>query len=63
MFEIRGGRENYQIIITDAIVHPMQGGILFWLRGSLRDWPGISPEIAFITTRIMTENLYKVYIF
>ena len=51
MFEIRGGRENYQIIITDAIVHPMQGGILFWLRGSLRDWPGISPEIALIKNK------------
>ena len=26
----------------------VQGGIIFWLRGSLRDVPDISPEIAFI---------------
>ena len=25
-----------------------QGGILFWLRGNLRDRPAISPEIALI---------------
>jgi hypothetical protein len=25
-----------------------QGGILFWLRGSLHDRPGVSPEIEFI---------------
>ena len=40
-----------------------QGGILFWLRGNLRDRPGISPEITFIKKRIMTENAYEVYIF
>jgi hypothetical protein len=39
------------------------GGILFWLRGSLRDRPGISPEITLVKTRIMTENVYQVYIF
>ena len=40
-----------------------QGGILFWLRLNLRDQPGISPEIALIKMRLMTENVYKVYIF
>ena len=25
-----------------------QGGIIFWLRGNLRDGPDISPEIGFI---------------
>ena len=34
-----------------------QGGILFWLRGSLRDWSGISLEIVLIKTRKMTENI------
>ena len=34
-----------------------QGGILFWLCGSLRDRQGISPEIVLIKTRKMTENM------
>ena len=29
----------------------LQGGILFWLRGNLRDGLGISPEIAVIKNR------------
>ena len=40
----RGEREKKE----DSGQYVPQGGILFWLRGKLRDRPGISLDISFI---------------
>jgi hypothetical protein len=41
-----------------------QAGILSWLRGNLRDRPGISPERVLIKNEDNhIKNAYKVYIF
>ena len=49
--------------VQSGYIAGAQGGILFWLRGNLRDWPGISPEIALIKNKNNERNLYKAYIF
>jgi hypothetical protein len=38
---------------------PQQGGILFWLRGNLRDRPGILPEITFTENKIDDRKCLK----
>ena len=39
-------------------MHANQGGILFLLRGSLRDRPAISPQFALIKNKINLKSVY-----
>ena len=41
----------------------MQGGIIFWLRGILRDVPDISPGIELIKNDDNDQICIKMYIF
>ena len=43
--------DGYPVIFPSLRLSLVQGGILFWLRGNLRDRPGISPEIALIKNK------------
>ena len=40
-----------------------QGGIIFWLRGSLQDVPDISPEIALMKNDDNDQICIEIYIF